>query len=615
MSAALAQPLTFGPAHARLFGWLHAPDAARAGGLGLVVCAPFGFEEVCAHRSLRLLAEAAAAQGIATLRFDLAGTGQSQGDEIEPGQWPAWLRSVHDAIEQLKRRSGVQRVALVGLRLGATLAALAAAPRDDIVGLLAIAPVASGREHLRELRLLGATATGDGPDHADLESAGFVMTAATVDALRRIDLARLDAAPAPRVHLFERDDLPAADAWPAALAERGVLVRRSTWPGYPALMTNPQDAVTPTALIDAVVATAIEWSALPATARPQSPIDVDPPRRDHLPAFDEHALRLDAAGTPLFGMLTRPAQVSVAGGRAVLMLNAGAVHAIGPNRLWVTLARRWAWRGVTVLRLDLSGIGDSPARRGQRENRVYSRAAADDIAVALAWLKRQPGIERCAVMGLCSGAFHTLQAAIVGQDVDLALMINPLTFDWEDCQRLGQSLNEFELIEMARRYRRTMRSADTWRRLLRGELDLPTIARALSGRARSAGRQGWLRLQRALHLEPDTALGRELQGAAQRGVRLRFVFAQGAPGDELLQRLAGPALATLSARAQLSIDRVPQADHTFTARAARARLVEVLDALLFAPAPATARATSQPTARAPRPIDAFADSRGAISGF
>ena len=51
-----------------------------------MICNPFGFEEVCAHRSLRHLAGAAAAAGIAALRFDYAGCGNSSGDESDPGR-------------------------------------------------------------------------------------------------------------------------------------------------------------------------------------------------------------------------------------------------------------------------------------------------------------------------------------------------------------------------------------------------------------------------------------------------------------------------------------------------------------------------------------------------
>ena len=63
----------------------------------------------------------------------------------------------------------------------------------------------------------------------------------------------------------------------------------------------------------------------------------------------------------LFGLLTEP--VDGASGPTVIMLNAGLIHRIGPRRIHVHLARRLAASGLRVLRVDLSGIGDSEARK------------------------------------------------------------------------------------------------------------------------------------------------------------------------------------------------------------------------------------------------------------
>lgn len=578
-SVAAPCPFHFGAAAAPLFGWLHRPAPALDRGLGLVLCPPFGFEAVCSHRTLRRIAQVASMQGVATLRFDPAGTGQSHGDAGDPGQWQGWIDSVHAAVEALRRHAGVGRVVLAGLRLGATLAALAAAQREDVAALVAIAPVVNGREHLRELRLLGARGDAAGSTGGALEAGGFVLGPDSVAALRALDLARLGTAPAPRVWLFERTELAPADAWATALAGHGAALHRMPMHGYPALMTNPQDAQVPDALVAAVAAAAVA-----VADRVAAPASIAAPVPLPAPDGAERPVRIDNGDAGLFGILSRPARAAPRGGRAVLMLNAGAVPAFGPSRLWVALARRWAARGVTVLRLDLSGIGDSPARAGLPDNHVYSRAAAGDIAAALAWLRHQPGVERCAVMGLCSGAFHALQAAIAGQPVDRVLMVNPLTFDWDDCQRLGDGLNEFELLAMSRRYRRQLGSIEPWRRLLAGQLDLPMIGRAVAGRLRSAAREHARRLGRAVGLAPGTPLGRQIAATARRGTTLHVVFATGAPGHELLQRTAGPELDALQRRGALTIDLVPDADHTFTAQAARERLAVQLDALLLPPA-------------------------------
>ena len=44
-------------------------------------------------------------------------------------------------------------------------------------------------------------------------------------------------------------------------------------------------------------------------------------------------------------------------GPTAILLNVANQHHIGPNRLWVELARQWASDGIRALRVDLSGLG------------------------------------------------------------------------------------------------------------------------------------------------------------------------------------------------------------------------------------------------------------------
>ncbi|HZZ12118.1 MAG TPA: alpha/beta hydrolase, partial [Paraburkholderia sp.] len=104
------------------FGWLH----PAVGPGGVVLCYPFGYDGLCTYRGMRRLAERLAAGGSTVLRFDYPGTGDSAGDAGEPGRWRAWIDSIKEAVAFLRDTRGVTRVTLCGLRLGGTLAALAA---------------------------------------------------------------------------------------------------------------------------------------------------------------------------------------------------------------------------------------------------------------------------------------------------------------------------------------------------------------------------------------------------------------------------------------------------------------------------------------------------------
>src|ERR1700689_4000049 len=148
----------FGPDERPLFGWLHVPDDGRVRG-AVVLCPPLGLEGVCAHRTLRHMAERLAEARIAALRFDYDGTGDSAGRQDDPGRVEAWLTSVRGAVD-LVRGAGAPKVVVVGMRVGATLAGCAVARGGGADGVVLWDPCASGRSYLREQQALGLFSLG-----------------------------------------------------------------------------------------------------------------------------------------------------------------------------------------------------------------------------------------------------------------------------------------------------------------------------------------------------------------------------------------------------------------------------------------------------------------------
>jgi pimeloyl-ACP methyl ester carboxylesterase len=98
---------------------------------------------------MRQLAVKLSAGGFHTLRFDYFGTGDSGGQESDADPSAA-QGDVESAIEGIQDIVGVARVALIGLRLGATLAARAAMRRKESVEALVLwDPVALPEEAAR----------------------------------------------------------------------------------------------------------------------------------------------------------------------------------------------------------------------------------------------------------------------------------------------------------------------------------------------------------------------------------------------------------------------------------------------------------------------------------
>ena len=145
------RPFFFGDSAQPLFGLYHPPHGPRPRRCGVVILNPFGQEYLRAHRCLQHLGGRLAAAGFHTLRFDYFGCGDSAGEDHEGGL-ERWTEDAAVAMEEIEAQSGSARVALVGLRLGATLAVRLANHHPAVEQLVLWDPVQDGRRYLEELR-------------------------------------------------------------------------------------------------------------------------------------------------------------------------------------------------------------------------------------------------------------------------------------------------------------------------------------------------------------------------------------------------------------------------------------------------------------------------------
>jgi exosortase A-associated hydrolase 2 len=121
---------------------------------GIVMVHPFGEEKKCAHRALYETAKALCDKGIAVLRFDLSGCGDSEGAFAEC-RTTAWRADIVAAHGELQRRIPGKPTALLGLRMGAALAAEAVAEIGGLSALILWQPLINGKtEFTGELRRL-----------------------------------------------------------------------------------------------------------------------------------------------------------------------------------------------------------------------------------------------------------------------------------------------------------------------------------------------------------------------------------------------------------------------------------------------------------------------------
>lgn len=130
----------FERAGTKLFGSSFEPTDSEKKPLGVVLCNAFASETEIFRVHFVQFARRLAERGHSVLRFDYAGYGDSEGDFAEAS--PSTMQAdIEAAMEELGRRSGTKSFALVGLRLGATLASRVAAARSDVERLVLWEPL------------------------------------------------------------------------------------------------------------------------------------------------------------------------------------------------------------------------------------------------------------------------------------------------------------------------------------------------------------------------------------------------------------------------------------------------------------------------------------------
>ncbi|HEY2258793.1 MAG TPA: hypothetical protein VGH45_03735 [Solirubrobacteraceae bacterium] len=442
----------------------HLPEQSAPQDTAVLLLGPFGWQGDCAYRGLRTWADELAQAGYPAARLTLPSTGDSAGTAHDPGRLAAWTAAVSDGAGWLRRTTNARHVAAIGIGLGGLIAyrALATgAPIDDLV--LWAAP-SRGRALLRELRghhqIIAAAfpeEIREDPDPGgDLELVGYVMSQETAADLGELNLTSLELARTPRrVLMLGRDGIGPEAKLADHLTAAGTDVDCGDGHDYAELMANPQQSVAPRR----TMALTLEWlqqGSAPIGAPTGGPAGATEPASAAAAArgpvgatesagTEAAAVRCRHAGVPLhetplwfdgpqgriFGVLTEP-DGGASASLCVVLLGAGAVPHTGPNRSWVDLSRGWAARGVTCLRIDAAGVGESDGEDPhlRDDESFYASWRDGEVAAILDQLAEREVADRFVLGGLCSGAYRAVRRALVDPRVRGLLLLNLYAFDW-----------------------------------------------------------------------------------------------------------------------------------------------------------------------------------------
>ncbi len=296
---------------------------------------------------------------------------------------------------------------------------------------------------------------------------------------------------------------------------------------------------------------------------------------DPTPLVREEAVQFGATGC-LVGVVTEPAVVR-AELPAFVLLSAGITHRVGPNRLFVRIARELAALGFVALRYDASITGDSKLA-SPRAGAANLEALHAEPRHALDWLAVSRGIERFVMLGICSGAVASFSMVRRDPRVVGAVLIGlppprgPLT--------TRVMARHFLRLTFASSFR-----ARKWRALVALRFDFRRVVRTIASLVGSTIRRPLRRAPLVPRAASEALVGvqgelvdvrRHVAALVERGVRLTFIHAEGDEGLDYSRMLLGRDLGKLPASDRLTMTIIPGANHVYTLRSSQTRLLAVV---------------------------------------
>ncbi len=549
------------------------PSRTQTRDIAVLFAGSFGVEDLCSRRFIRTIAENLADQGITSLRFDYPGTGDALTQTGTEPDFNSWTDSLGLAADHLKRQSGCERIVIVAQGMGAPVAAVAAPTIPGLAAMVLLAPVTSGRSHVRELAAFLSISVEKLSLRPDAEAEAVAQVAlppGVAAGLKTIDLLKLEKPPADKILVLARQERAADTQLAEHLQSLGADVTTKPFEGYDRLTINPILAEVPQAIVRQVT----DWIAALG-----SPCENKPT------AASRSTIRVSHAGegyreTPLrfgrnnrvFGIACDPAEGPDPTKAQVLLLAAGYERQAGWGSYSARLARDLARAGLSTLRFDCSNVADSPAVEGHEGHVIYTNIQVTDVSEAVDFLESRSTAPIIAA-GRCTGAYLAFQSCLRDARLKGMVGINPEMFLWPENRPIVSALTE--QTQTLKHYGSRFFDLKTLKKALRGEINLARKGRAVGSRLKQHAMRPLSKAVGGVSTR-ERAVYAAFADLQRRQVPVKILYS---PGDIGLEEHAHFFGRGQNRYPTISTETVTGASHTFQHAHARAAYLEAIFAL------------------------------------
>lgn len=226
----------------------------------------------------------------------------------------------------------------------------------------------------------------------------------------------------------------------------------------------------------------------------------------------------------------------------VLIVVGGPQYRVGSHRQFLQLSRSLARNGISSMRFDFTGMGDSCGEKKDFDN------ICDDIKAATdAFLKAQSHLKNIVIWGLCDAASAALMYAHRDERINGLVLLNP----WlRSDQAMGKAMVKYYYLQR-------LLSKNFWKKLLSGKINVAASARDVKGFVKDsvvADKHNLTSYQERM-LSGLQAFHGEICLILSGGDLTAKEFEQQVFTDKAWQKLSGDSTI---------VHRLPEADHTFS---------------------------------------------------
>lgn len=282
----------------------------------------------------------------------------------------------------------------------------------------------------------------------------------------------------------------------------------------------------------------------------------------------------------LVSIITRPPTPPTPETPIALFINAGLIHHVGPNRLYVRLARRLAQAGIPACRFDLSGVGDSQVRT---DNTPFEQSILQDTQHLMNYLQEAEGYQRFILIGHCSGGIIALGVAAQDPRTVGVVMINAEggDADWDDYDLKRKTSQYYESYYS----QEALSDPEKWKKFLTGKAHYGKIIRnvfqniiwnKLSAASFKAKKQ--LAAEQPTIRPEIVTIFKSVPDVLNRQTRLLMLYSEGSTGLERTQLIMKDIQSIISQHPAFTLETLSKSDHSFTPLESQQRLIERISA-------------------------------------